>query len=311
MAHDTGNALQSLLDGATMYLTRIYRIKRQDGSYKRLTDHDSDIVIREGFLDGSSDLFSNDETYTPTTGVVGAAVRQESGIKEANTELAGLISSDLITDADLRAGIYQDATIDIAYCDWRYPWLGLFRHNQFRLVDFSFDEERWTAQAVNKYGELMRKFGRRWSKTCWNTFMDVNCGVAKAAGTTWFRAQVVASVTDNANFAFSAGTDDGTGEIDDYYKAGHIRWLTGNNKGVKYPIYQSRQSGATIKLSYPTRATIQVGDTFDLLAGCERTITACASTTVAGKVDNHLRFGGAPHSPGATKIINAGAAYRV
>ena len=74
MAHNTGNALQSLLDGATMYLARVYRITRQDGTVLRLTDHDSKIVVREGYLDGSSDPFSADAANRSTDCPAGASL---------------------------------------------------------------------------------------------------------------------------------------------------------------------------------------------------------------------------------------------
>jgi uncharacterized phage protein (TIGR02218 family) len=319
MAHDTQEALQSLLDGQTLRLTRIYRVTRRDGTVLRLTDHDQEIVCREGFLDGSADPFSGDYTYTPSTGVFGTAIRQEAALKKQSMELEALIDSSLISDADLRAGLYQNAIVDIAYCDWQYPWLGFFRHNQYRLTDFQYDEERWTATVVNKASELQRKIGKRWSRTCWHTFMDEGCGIAQTPGTTTFPGQIVTAVDPDyprTIFSFDAGaTYDGTGEVANYFKAGHIRWATGANAGQTYPVKKSFPGTGfnpmTLELQIPTRAAISGGDLVDVFAGCERTITACQSTTLAGGVDNHLRFGGAPHMPGAGRVAQGGASYRV
>ena len=318
MAHDTQEGLQSLLDGQTLRLTRIYRVTRRDGTVLRLTDHDQEIVCREGFLDGSADPFSGDYTYTPSTGVFGTAIRQEAALKATSMELEALIDSSLITDADLRAGLYQNAVVDIAYCDWKYPWMGFFRHNEYRLTDFVYDEERWTATVVNKASELQRKLGKRWSRTCWHTFMDEGCGIAQTPGTTTFPAQIVTDVSvadPRTVFSFDAGAVyDGSNQVNDFFKGGHIKWITGNNAGRTYPIKKSVDGTGfneqTLTLGFPVVGEIQNGDLVDVFGGCDRTMASCQSTTLAGGVDNHLRFGGAPHMPGTSKVAQAGSAYR-
>jgi uncharacterized phage protein (TIGR02218 family) len=321
MAHDTRESLQSLLDGQTLRVTRIYRITRRDGTVLRLTDHDEEIVCREGYLDGSADSLSGDYTYTPAVGVFGSAIRQEAALKPQSMEIEGLIDSALITDAELRAGVYQNAIVDIAYCDWQYPWLGFFRHNEYRITDFEYDEERWTATVVNKASELQRKIGKRWSRTCWHTFMDEGCGIAQTPGTTTFPGQQLSNLDPSkptTRFSFIPGaTYDGTLEVDSFYKGGHLRFTTGANAGQSYPIYKS-EAGVPLsfdphilELQYPTRAAMVAGDLFTLFAGCERTIQACQSTTLAGGVDNHLRFGGAPDMPGTGRVAQGGSTYRV
>lgn len=313
MAHLTNReGTQSLLDGGCLYLARIFRIQRRDGAVLRLTEHDSEFTVREGYIDGG-DEFSGDEVYTPLAGINASAVRSQAGMKESPIEMFGMITSDLITDEDLRSEKYVDSVVDIAWLDWRAPWLGVFRHQRFRLTDFLYDEDTWTAQAVSLMSELNRQSGKRYAKTCWHAFMDEQCGVARVNGTTVFPSQAVRVVTTNSDFEFEAGVSyDAEGEVDDFFKAGHVRWITGDNAGQVYPVLYSREatthtpSDARIVLQFPTRADIAAGDTFDLYAGCDRKIETCASTSLGGGVDNHLRFGGSPHMPGASRLTKTG-----
>ncbi len=61
-----------------------------------------------------------------------------------------------------------------------------------------------------------------------------------------------------------------------------------------------------LMLQYPTRADVQIGDTFTLFAGCDKLLSTCASTLVGGGVDNHLNFGGFPFMIGTTQLLKTG-----
>ena len=283
----------------------------------RTTDHNAKLTFHEGFLDGSADLWTNNEIYTPSDGMDASASRQAAGMKAASMEFAGVFSSTSITGADIRAGIYDDATLDVAWIDWRYPWMGAFRHNVLRLTDFEYDDEKWTAQATNLFSELRRKFGRQYGRTCWHAFMDAGCGISKTGGTTTFSAQAITAIVDaGVNFRYDEGASSEIADtkVDNYFRAGHLKFLTGNNKGKIYPIKKSfvqvggggGSNDARVVLQFPTRADLQVGDTFNLIAGCDKTIEACGSTTLAGGVDNHVKFGGYPQMPGTSKIVQTG-----
>jgi len=309
MAHDTKEFLQALLDGGTQYICRIYRVVRLDGVTLRFTDHDNLLQFREGWLDGG-DAFAAEETYSPMQGWNGSAARAESAMKVANMEFAGAISASAITDADLHAGLWNGALIDVAWIDWRFPWAGAFRHHHYRLTDFDYSEESWTAQASNLMTELQRRFGKRYNKTCWKAFMSDSCGIAVAAGVTHFKCVVLYSPnTENREFL----ADDVPGlyagmrnQSTHYFRAGHLKWTSGNNIGQIYPIAAHRTTDERVTLQYPCRATIQIGDAFDIWAGCDRRYETCASATLGGGVDNHLRFGGFSEIPGTSQVAKAG-----
>ena len=147
--------------------------------------------------------------------------------------------------------------------------------------------------------------------------MDAGCGISKTGGTTTFSAQAITAIVDaGVNFRYDEGASSEIADtkVDNYFRAGHLKFLTGNNKGKIYPIKKSfvqvggggGSNDARVVLQFPTRADLQVGDTFNLIAGCDKTIEACGSTTLAGGVDNHVKFGGYPQMPGTSKIVQTG-----
>lgn len=316
MAHNVNSGGKSLIQGGTTYLARAYRLKRPDGTFYRLTDHDKKLTIFEGFFDELAEPIANDFEYTPVDGFDSTASRQQSAMKASRMEFSGVFSSTLITNADLRAGLFNDAALDIGWFDWRYPWFGFVRHNKVRLTDFRYDGNRWTAQAINLFAELQRKTGRAYGRTCWHPFMSDGCGISKTPGTTTFSAQAITALVSAAEVRYDEGASSEIADTrpDDWFRAGHVKWLTGNNAGTLTPIKQSYKevsggggaNDARLLFMYPPRATVQVGDTFNLTAGCDKTLTACASTSLAGGTDNHLRFGGMPHMPGTSKVVQTG-----
>lgn len=101
----------------------------------------------------------------------------------------------------------------------------------------------------------------------------------------------VTSVTDNANFADSSLTQE-----DDWWGAGKITWLTGNNAGYEMEVKYSQSSG-DIELFLPMVESIQVGDTFNIIAGYRRTKTESQT-----KLDNYYNFGGFADIPGQGNV---------
>jgi len=54
----------------------------------------------------------------------------------------------------------------------------------------------------------------------------------------------------------------------------------------------------TVGLSLPMGKSIQVGDTFDIIAGCDKTRETCHS-----KFNNIINFRGEPDVPGTDKLL--------
>lgn len=77
---------------------------------------------------------------------------------------------------------------------------------------------------------------------------------------------------------------------DDYFTRGVLRFLTGNNADLARDIRVQR--GSAIEFLLPFPYDFQVGDAFEMTAGCMKDIKTCRE-----KFSNHLNHGGFPHTP--------------
>jgi uncharacterized phage protein (TIGR02218 family) len=92
-------------------------------------------------------------------------------------------------------------------------------------------------------------------------------------------------------------TDVPTGKGNDYYNDGKVTWLTGNNAGLISDIKDYTEEDGVLRLFTGTPYDIEVGDTFDLIPGCDGRFVTCSQY---GNKDN---FGGAHLMPGADDVL--------
>ncbi len=94
--------------------------------------------------------------------------------------------------------------------------------------------------------------------------------------------------TENARRQF---IDTGKTEASQYWQLGRLTWTTGQNAGQAHDI-RSFDTGA-FTLETPTRYPIQVGDSYSVVPGCDKSQATCIS-----KFSNGVNFGGFPHLKG-------------
>lgn len=120
-----------MADVLTKYATT-WLITRKDGTVFAFTDHDQDLTI------GAT-------TYKSALSYSASAIRTQSDLAVDNLEAIGVLDSTTITDADLRAGLFNSARIVISAVDWsalsvvkilRAGWVG-----QVKLAKNSYTAE--------------------------------------------------------------------------------------------------------------------------------------------------------------------------
>tara|TARA_R110002020_G_scaffold41325_3_gene121955 strand:+ start:309 stop:1718 length:1410 start_codon:yes stop_codon:yes gene_type:complete len=246
MAHDAKGDLKNLLDASGHHLTRCFRVTRKDGEVHRFTNHDQKITFTEGWLDASAtDKLASPQTYTPVDSWDASNARAESAMKKSNIDLMGAFGGSVITKDDILAGLWNWAILDDFIVDARYPFKGAVRHNKYRLTDFVMTDNGWVAQANTMTSEMYRKSGKVFSDTCWHALGDSMCGIdMDVAGSTHFKCTVDSSALNRKiEFADISGSHSGAeSEPKNMFKSGHIKWLTGNNKGQLYPVRASSTS---------------------------------------------------------------------
>lgn len=284
---DIGFSAHSLRVAKLHRFCKCWKIVRVDGTTYRFTDHDVSIAIRESGVEYD---------YTPAGGLEATAMEERSGTEENNLEVTGIIDSSIISVYDLRRGYFRNATIEMFCVDWQYPVAGRFFTNHFWITETLFDGEKWQAKIEGLGRALRPKIGDVMSRNCRHTLGDTACGVSLGSFT--FAGTVGATVTDRRIFQVTDAPI--TGKAAGYFTFGKLTWTSGNNDDHVYEIRNHWIDGATVffELQLYCHQTVQTGDTFNAIAGCNKLATACSNT-----FSNLVNFGGFPTIPGTDKLL--------
>lgn len=266
-------ALQAKLDSGVTTLARCWRIVRRDGAVLGFTDHDEDIVL--GGL-----------TCRAGTGFAGSEATASLGLAVSGSEIAGALSDDALAEADLAAGRYDAAAVEIHLVDWSEPSLHVLLTKGV-LGEVRREGQAFAVELRSLADRLNEESGRRYTATCAADLGDSRCGVD--LGNAAFRgAGAVAALTGTSAFvatglgAFAAG----------WFNGGRLAWLTGANAGLAVEVKRHAE-GALIDLWQAMPEPIVPGDTFAVTAGCDKRLQTCRD-----RFANVVNFRGFPHIPG-------------
>lgn len=259
----------------------LWRLERTDGTVLRFCDRDAAIEY-EG------------ETYAPAGAFSASAREMSDGFKTRNGELRGVIDSDVVTEADLRAGRYIDAQVTQYLVDARFPFAGALMTTRFTILDVTHDGLGWTAQVADVSRRLRVKTGALVTRDCEYNLGDARC---KKVLTSFTTSAVAVTTVDAARTRWRASAVPNSS--DDWYTYGKVTWVTGSNAGLVSEVsdYVNSTRRFTSRLALPF--DVEVGDTFVAVAGCDRLFETCKT-----KFENGDNFGGFPHVPGTEKLMN-------
>jgi Phage conserved hypothetical protein BR0599/Uncharacterized conserved protein (DUF2163) len=129
--------------------------------------------------------------------------------------------------------------------------------------------------------------------SCPWSFGDSNCNVAGglAAFTQTFTA--TSGSTQTLLIPATAFT-----QAVGYFSQGFVTCTGGQNNGLSQTVKLHDASGH-LQLNVSWILPVAIGDTFSAVAGCEKSVTACATrkTAAGGSVNNQIHFGGAIDVP--------------
>ncbi|SES76839.1 DUF2163 domain-containing protein [Oceanicella actignis] len=265
--------LAGLATGATTR-ARCWRVTRRDGAVLGFTDHDRPLTF--GGVD-----------YEPGAALVASDAAATLGLSADDQEIAGALSSDAITESDLLRGLYDGAEVSVFDVDWTDPaaraTLAEYVMGEVERTDATFRGElRSRASALDT------KAGRHITNLCDASLGDGRCGV-DVTGAPFMRTGVVAS---------AAGLTIEAAEIQDaeagFFDRGALIWTGGANAGASSVVrLHSRGAGAgVLHLWRAPPYAPQVGDTFEVRAGCPKSWDSCVV-----KFSNGANFRGFPHVP--------------
>ncbi len=272
------SGLATHLAGTVRTLAVCWRIERRDGELILGTEHDADIVVASGDLAG---------TYHAETGISGSAIESSSDMKVDNLEVEGhldaIVSIVGLTEADVAAGLYDGARVDLFLCNWATPADGqvVIRHGTLGEIRRT-SEGKFTAELRGLTQALTQTVIRTYSDLCDADLGDTRCGKDISALT------VTATVTAVTSRRVFNCTLTGSGSAGDYV-GGRLLGLTGDNTGYSREV-KVDDGGSTLghlELWEQMPRTVAIGDTFSLAPGCNKEFATCRD-----RFANALRFQG-------------------
>jgi uncharacterized phage protein (TIGR02218 family) len=274
--------MQAHLDGGATTLCWCWHLTRGDGVAQGFTDHDRDLSF-----DGVA--------CRAVSGFTASQIESGLGLAVDNLTLSGALSSATLNEADLAAGLYDNAALRI----WRVNWAApdqrvLMRTGTLGEVTRSGNafqaEIRGLAQALNQ------PTGRVFGHLCDADLGDARCGIAVSA-----TGGVVVTAHDNRRFSVGGLDGFSTG----WFSGGKLTFADGANAGRAMEIKRHAISGGivTLELWQAMSEPVAAGDGFTVTPGCDKQFTTCK-----GKFSNAVNFRGFPFMPGNDAVLAAPAA---
>ncbi len=271
-----------LREASTLRLAPLFKIERKDGTVLTFTGHDREIYYLG-------------HTYIPIGIAVATSRAKRSDLQEQTNEFSGIFDDASITEEDIAAGKYNDATVTEYVVDWRYPFSGPYTVNVSFLRNISKTSQQWEAEAIGVTGKIGGQFGEVYSRVCPHTLGDAECGVSIPEFTLTGVVTAVSSRTEITIVTASMLADD-------YFKFGQVTWFTGNNKGTSQGVESNTaiplSAGITLILRTATLKDIEVGNLFTIEAGCDGLAATCNT-----KFSNLVNNGSFPYIPGNSRYI--------
>mgnify|MGYP005851373347 CR=1 FL=1 len=252
-----------------------WRIYRRDGAALAFTSHDRDLSF--GGI-----------RHLAAPGMIPAAIRLTSELSNDSAEVQGALHHDSIRAADLAAGLYDEAAIEIGAVDWN----SLDHHTLYtgQIGRIEDDNTQFAAELRSTKSLLEQDLVPRTSPTCRAEFCGRGCGLSAARFTA---VHIVAAIDLEGNRARFTGLD---GEP---YLDGRMRLMAGPQTGVAFGIVDAQ--GDWLVLDRPLVAGTLIGTRAELRLGCDHTIATCS-----GRFGNAINFRGEPFLPGNDLLARYG-----
>lgn len=273
--------LQNHLNTRETTLAWCWKITRTDGEVLGFTNHD-----RQLSFDGTD--------YEASTGMLGTEIESSLGLSVDNMDVEGAVDSVAITEADLIAGKFDDASIDLYLVNWADVSQRMLMKTG-NLGQIKRGKVSFQAEVRGLAARLQQRRGRLYQYACDAKVGDSRCTVNLESGT--YKGSGTVTSTDGSVNIVASGLGSYT---NGWFSRGRLTWTSGNNDGEtrEVKIHSNYDGVVSIILWAPTAQEIQNGDTFEVRAGCDKMFATCKA-----KFNNAVNFRGFPHMPGQDFVI--------
>ena len=275
-------AFQSHLATGTTSLCWCWKIVRADSVTQGFTDHDMALTF-----DGV--------TYEAVSGFTASEVQSQLNLAVDNLTVLGALSSGTLNEADLAAGLYDDAGIEI----WRVNWADTSQRVLMRKGNLGQVTRGKTAFQAEMRGLahiLNQPVGHAYGYSCDADLGDARCTV-DLSDPAYSGTGSVSTAIDARRFTVSGLG----GFADQWFANGKLTWTSGANAGRAMEIKRHGISGATVSLELwqAMSEAVVAGDAFAVTAGCDKQFA-----TGKAKFANAANFRGHPYMPGNDAVTS-------
>lgn len=252
----------------------------------RLTRRDG---VRQGFTDHDRDIAFGDTLFEAAAGMTASEIRDSVGLNVDNLEVTSAMTSERLAEADLAAGLYDNATVEIYRVNWASPEDRVLMRSG-NLGEVKRSGALFAAEVRGRAHTLQEPRGRLFQYACDADLGDARCKIdlddAAYRGT-----GALVSVSSPRSFKVSGLGAFASG----WFTHGLLTFTSGAADGQAVEVKQhARVAGAvTIELWGRARLPLAPGQTFVVTAGCDKRVATCRA-----KFANVANFRGFPHMPG-------------
>ena len=276
-------ALQARCDAGVTTLCRCWIVRRRDGTVQGFTDHDGDLAIE-------------DVTCRAGTGFTSSEATARFDLSASGADIAGALSDETLSEADLAAGRYDAATVETWLVDWSAPALRVLTARG-TLGEVKREGRAFTAELRGLADALAQPSGRLYTARCNADLGYARCTVDLASFA--LRGAGAVMAVESASTLVATGLD---AFADGWFTAGRLMWTSGANAGLAVEVKDHRvvAGGARLALWQAMPEPVAAGDAFTVTAGCDKRFVTCRDRFI-----NVTNFRGFPHIPGNDFVIAA------
>lgn len=264
--------MQAHLDSGATTLCWCWQLSRGDGVVQGFTDHD-----RALSFDGVS--------FEAASGFTAGEVQSALGLAVDNLALSGALSSDTLNEADLAAGLYDNAAFKL----WRVNWADVSQRVLMRagtLGEVTRQGSAFSAELRGLAQALNQPVGRVFGRLCDADLGDMRCGLTLTPV-----SGAVIQVFDARRFVVSGLDAAASGD----FTGGRLAFTSGANTGRAMEVKRHAVSAGvvTIELWQAMSEMVALGDGFSVTPGCDKRFATCRD-----RFANSVNFRGFPYMPG-------------
>jgi uncharacterized phage protein (TIGR02218 family) len=272
--------MQAHLDSGATTLCHCWKLTLHSGAVSGFTSHDRDLIF-----DGV--------TYSALSGFEAGVIESSLGLNVDDLEVLGALSAATLNEADLAAGKFDNAYVQIMRVNWQDV------AQRVVLASGNLGEVRrgatgFHAEVRGLAHHLNQPRGRLFQYGCDVDLGGSKCGVNLTLPAYKGTGSVLSiPVAENSRRAFIAGS---LGAFaGGWFTRGRILWTAGANNGLAMEVKEHILTGSvvTVELWLAMPQVIAPGDTFTITAGCDKQFGTCQA-----KFNNAVNYRGFHLMPG-------------